>query len=242
MQTALAVPGGNVGGLTTADLQARAARLRLPLAVDRSAVDNVSDASLAAFYGPSMAMVVLLVVVQVAARSLLVERQRRTYDRLMVLGATPRNVLGAKVLVSLLLGMATMTATLFTVAAVTGARWGDPLTVGVLCLATVAAYTSVGALLTAVSPNDEIAAGLGVVAGLLLSLVGGNFVPASQAPELLQRVADLTPNGWALKGFARLSVGDGIGAALPSIAALLVFAAVVGGVAFAAGNRRVVAR
>lgn len=39
-----------------------------------------------------------------------------------------------------------------------------------------------------------------------LALLGGNFLGPGAAPELLARLALLTPNGWALRGFTDVAV------------------------------------
>jgi len=62
-----------------------------------------------------------------------------------------------------------------------------------------------------------------------LALLGGNFVFLSQSPAVMQRIALLTPNGWALRAFTDLSTtGGGLGAAAVPVLAILAFTAVVG--------------
>ena len=73
-----------------------------------------------------------------------------------------------------------------------------------------------------------------------LALVGGNFFFLSTAPSLMRRLALLTPNGWALRGFTDLAtVGGGIGTIAGPLLGIAVFSVVVGGVAVALSRRAV---
>ncbi|MBW3602606.1 MAG: ABC transporter permease, partial [Actinobacteria bacterium] len=192
------------------------------------------------YYGPSMARVVLLVVVQMGARGLVAERENGTFARMLSLGVSPLRLLAAKALLSLLLGMGAMSSTLWLVGALTGARWGNVVLAAGVCLATVSAFAAVGAAITIVCPTEDAAAGLGLVAGIFLALLGGNFVPLSQAPELLQRLGVLTPNRWALGAFSRLGVDRaGVADLLPWVGGLVAYAAVFIAVAVVLGRRRV---
>ena len=61
----------------------------------------------------------------------------------------------------------------------------------------------------------------------VLGIVGGSLVPLSELPPGLLRLTLLTPNGWALRGFAELSAGDGtVVDVLPHIGVLLLWGAV----------------
>ncbi|MBW3669054.1 MAG: hypothetical protein KY443_07555, partial [Actinobacteria bacterium] len=82
VETALAVPGGGAT-LSRDELVARARGLRLPLGLDAQAVDDAGKAGLAVYYGPSMARVVLLVVVQRGARGRVAVREHGTFARVL---------------------------------------------------------------------------------------------------------------------------------------------------------------
>jgi ABC-2 type transport system permease protein len=68
-----------------------------------------------------------------------------------------------------------------------------------------------------------------MVVAFVLGILGGSLVPLSVLPDTMLKVTLLTPNGWALRGFAEVSAGDGhLGDVLPNLGVLL-FWAVVGG-------------
>jgi ABC-2 type transport system permease protein len=65
----------------------------------------------------------------------------------------------------------------------------------------------------------------------VLGILGGSLVPLSELPPGLLRLTLLTPNGWALRGFAELSAGDGtVVDVLPHVGVLLLWGAVAGGI------------
>jgi ABC-2 type transport system permease protein len=75
-----------------------------------------------------------------------------------------------------------------------------------------------------------------------LAILGGNFVFLSTAPAVMQRLSQLTPNGWAMRAFTELSTtGGGLHAAATPVLAILVWSLIVGGIAAIVGRRRVAA-
>jgi ABC-2 type transport system permease protein len=73
-----------------------------------------------------------------------------------------------------------------------------------------------------------------------LALLGGNFFFISGAPSTIKRLALLTPNGWAIRGFTDLAtIGGGLGTIVEPVVAILAFSAVVGTVALSLARRAV---
>jgi ABC-2 type transport system permease protein len=210
--------------LHAADLALLASRRPPALDLKDKALSTGAHRSLAGYFAPSMAVVGLLVVVQMASRSLMDERRDGTFRRMLALGVSARRILLGKALAGVWSGMFTMVITLVVVALLTGARWGSPLLTGAMCLATVLAFLSLATLITALSRTEELASALGVLAGTFLALVGGNFLPLSQAPGILVRLSVFTPNGWALRGFSVLQSGHaGVVDLLPALGSLAAF-------------------
>jgi linearmycin/streptolysin S transport system permease protein len=90
----------------------------------------------------------------------------------------------------------------------------------------------------AVSRTERQADGIAMIITFALLLLGGNFVLISQAPEILRRLALLTPNGWALRGFTDLATGAAATSAVQPVLAILGMAAVIGVLAAAVGRWR----
>jgi len=224
-----AFPAGGAGppSLKPDDLAALAARAPVALDLRDELLGGHRSRSLAGYFAPSMAVVTLLVVVQMVSRSLMEERRQGTFHRLLAMRVPVRRIVLGKALAGVWMGMSTMVTTLVVVGVVTGVRWGNPVFTLAMCLATVFAFLSLATLITAVSETEEIASVLGLLAGTFLALVGGNFLPLSQAPGVLVRLSAFTPNGWALRGFSALQSGHaGLVDIGPSVAVLLAFSVV----------------
>jgi ABC-2 type transport system permease protein len=170
----------------------------------------------------------LFFLVQYGVTGLLEERQDGTMARLLAAPIHPLTVPLAKALVSVVLGLIGM-ATLAVVSTVAlGAHWGDPAAAVVLIVAVVLAAVSVVGVVAGVARTAEQASNAQSVIALILGLLGGAFFPISRGEGLLTKLTLVTPHYWFLRGLGDGSAG-GLSAAWGSVAALLLFAAVVGG-------------
>ena len=124
-------------------------------------------------------------------------------------------------------------------ALVLNASWGSPLGVALLILTTAFAVTGVFALILSAARTPRQVDALMSFAIFGFAFLGGNFVSVATAPELLQRLALLTPNGWALRGFADLATGSAWTAVWPSYVVLAVMGAVCFAIAAARADRLV---
>jgi ABC-2 type transport system permease protein len=183
----------------------------------------------ASYFGPSMLMLALFFCGQIAARALVSERRRGTLARLVMTGVPVRKVIVAKYVTAFVVAAAAAAVLLGTLA-LFGASFGNPGAMIVLTGLTGAAMIGVSSLIVMVARTEEQAAGLSTVAVFVLALLGGNFVPFSHTPPLLQKLSLLTPNGWALRGFAYLSLSPSnpFSAIAPQLVALACFALVAG--------------
>jgi ABC-2 type transport system permease protein len=219
----------------------RAAAIRLPAQlVEGQAGGRTVEA--ANYFGPSMAIFFLFFTVSFGARSVLAERREGTLRRLLATAAPPGGVLAGKALAAFTLGVASMLVMWLATTVVFGADWGDPLAVLALIVSSVLSAIGITALVITLARTEEQAEGYSSLVVFTLALLGGNFIYLAQLPELLQRAALLTPNGWALRGFVDL-VADGGGlatVALP-VAVTLAVGLVTGALALYRARRMVLA-
>jgi ABC-2 type transport system permease protein len=194
------------------------------------------------YYSPGMAIFFLLFTVSFTARSFFVDSSQGMIDRMRAAPIRPFEILAGKALSVFFYGVASLATIAVITSAAFGANWGDPLAAILVGLALVFSIVCLTALVIGVSRTQRQAEGFSSIVIFGLALLGGNFVFVSAEPPLMRRVALLTPNGWAMRGFTDLAtIGGGLGTVVEPVVAILVFSAVVG---FAAAllSRRAVTR
>lgn len=225
---------GRIGALV-----AKASKTRIPIALRDGRLGS-RELKPSSYFGPSMSIFFLFFTVQFGALSVIQERAGGTLKRIAASPLTPWQVIVGKIGAAFVLGIASLTAMVIATTTLLGASWGDPLAVGAMVVAIVLAASSVTALAVSLAKTVEQAQGFSTIVTLVLAMLGGNFIPLSQAPDLMQRLSLLTPNGWALKAFTDLVAdGGGIGSIATPLASVMGFAVVLGAIAWTRARRMV---
>ncbi|HVE76082.1 MAG TPA: ABC transporter permease [Actinomycetota bacterium] len=241
VSTALAGEGPPSPGRVNA-LVDEAALIEPPIAVVERSAASSKELKPASYFGPAMAIFFLFFIIQFGARSILIERAQGTLSRLLSTPSSPGAIILGKVMSTFVIGVASLGTLVITTSLVFGAEFGDPLAVAVLCIVTVLAVMGITGFVVTFSKTDQQADSIGGVVVMALALLGGNFIPINQAPELFRRLADFTPNGIALKTFTELiAEGGGLLSILPALASILAFGVVTGGIAVFRARRMVLA-
>jgi ABC-2 type transport system permease protein len=191
------------------------------------------------FYAAGMAVFFLFFTVQFGVSSILDERRDRTLARMLVAPIPRRAVLVGKLLTSVVLGAASMTVLALATHFLLGARWGNPLAVGILILSGVLAATAVMTLVATLARTPEQASTWQAMVALVLGMLGGTFFPVAQAGGPLAALSLVTPQAWFMRGIEDLVGGAGPEAVLGPALAILAFAAVTGTLAFLRAGRLV---
>ena len=198
--------------------------VRLPATLDQTGPGG-EDLELAAYFGPSMAILFLFLTVGMGARSLLAEQRGGTLARLRAAPTSVAAIVAAKTLAVFVLGLASICTLWLATSVVFGASWGPVLPVFLLCALTVLAIAGISTLVTALARTEQQAEGYTSMITFTLAIVGGNFVSPGDLPPLLRRLSLVTPNGLALRAFTELATGE---ASLSVIAPALVVLAAIG--------------
>lgn len=185
----------------------------------------------AAYFAPSMLVLALFFCGQIAARGLVAERARGTLARIVASAVPVWWLPAARYLVALAVGMLSG-GVLLGVFAAFGVSFGDPLVLAVLVLVAAAAMIGVSSLVVLLARTEQQAGSLGTTVAFLLAVVGGTFVPPSRTPPVLEHLALVTPNGWAARAFADLSLAPArpwaaVGPALLVLAGIALASALV---------------
>ncbi len=217
---------GNEIGMRVGEQAAQVEQMKLTVQ-SAGAQNNSGGFDWMAYMAPSMAVLFLMFTVSLGARSVLAERQWGTLQRLLISPSSPTQVLGGKVSGIFLTGLAQMVILIAFSALAFGVRWGAPVALIVLIVATVFAATGWGALIAAYAKSPGQAMSLGSMMALVFAGLAGNFVPRQNYPEFLQQISLITPNAWALEGFEALGLGGDLQAVLLPIVALTIMGAVL---------------
>lgn len=157
------------------------------------------------------------------------ERASGTWRRLTAAPVHRATLLVATLVPWLIIGLAQM-AVLFGIGALAfGMRvGGSVLALIVLTVAVVACAVSLGLFIASFGGSQKQIGSIGSISLLVMGLLGGAMVPRMIMPEAMQQIGLATPHAWALEGYYELLIRDGSGLAdiVPSIGAVLGFAAV----------------
>jgi ABC-2 type transport system permease protein len=179
-----------------------------------------------------MGLLFLFLSVGLVARSLLDEKRRHVLDRMRVSPIRPSAILAGKCASTVVLGVLSLAVIWLVTALALGADWGDPVGVVLLIVTSALAVAGIAGVVAAVARTDQAAESFATMVAFVLALVGGNFIPLGDLPDALRRVSLLSPNGWALQGFAELSAGGGsAGDVVPHALVLLGFGVVTSAIA-----------
>ncbi len=228
----------NAGRLATATLLAdgrpapevaELAGTDLPIEIRRRAAGD--EVSPAASVGPGIGLLFLFLSVAIVARSLFEEKRLRVLDRVRAAPVSMGAVLLGKGIGVVVLSSVTMGVLWLATTVLLGASWGDPIGVTAIVVAASIAVAGIAAFIAGTVRSERSADLYATMVAFVLGIVGGSLVPLSELPPSLLRLTLLTPNGWALRGFAELSAGDGtVADVLPHIGVLLLWGAVAGGI------------
>lgn len=188
------------------------------------------------YFAPSMAILFAFLTLGAGARTLIVERREGTLARIRSTPVSDRAVLAGVTASVVVLGLVSFLVVWLVTAVVFGADWGDPLGVLVVILATVLAVAGISTLVTGLARTEAQADGMSSVLGFGFALIGGGFLSPGDLPDLLARIALITPNRWALDAFAELSAGA---AGVSAVVAPVLVLASIGLVTGALGLRLV---
>ncbi len=225
------------GGVVLAPLvMAQVASAAQPLVlVDRRTSERQLD--LVTYMAAGMAVFFVFFIVQMGVAGLLDEEKDGTLARLLVAPIARRSIIGGKVLASVCVGVLSLLVLWGASTLLMGARWGEPAAVLLLLLSVVAAAAGVLMAVAAFARSAEAAGNVQSIVAITLGVLGGTFFPLPEAGGALSLLMRVSPHFWFLRGMAD-AAGGGVQAALPDALAILVFAAVAGGLGWAAFGRR----
>jgi ABC-2 type transport system permease protein len=175
-----------------------------------------------AYMAPGYALLFLMYTATNAGRMILVEKRQGTLPRLLVSPTTAAQVLSGKMVGSYMTGALQMLILIAASTILFQLKWGDPLAVLILVLASVFGAVGWGMLLSAVIKTPGQVASVGSALMLTFGILGGSFFDMGVMPDWVQTIAKITPNYWGQEGFYTLALGSGLGDITESLLALTI--------------------
>jgi ABC-2 type transport system permease protein len=216
-------------------------KLKIPVQAVQRPI-GAHELKVISYYSPGMAMFFLFFTITYVARSFFVDRSQGMVERIRAAPVRPVEILMGKALSVFVYGGLSLLVVGVVTSAAFGANWGPTLPAIVLGAVLVAAVVCLTAFVIGVSKTQRQAEGISAIVVFGLSILGGNFFFTSQAPSAMKRLALLTPNGWALRGFTDLAtIGGGFGTIAEPVLGIAVFSAIVGAVGVILAPRAVMA-
>jgi ABC-2 type transport system permease protein len=215
------------------------AQLKIPVQAQQRAI-GAHELKVISYYSPGMALFFLFFTITYVARSFFVDRSQGMVERIRAAPVRPVEILAGKALSVLVYGGLSLLIVGVVTSAAFGANWGPVLPALVLGAAVVVAVVCLTAFVIGVSKTQRQAEGVSSIIVFGLSILGGNFFFISQAPSAMKRLALLTPNGWALRGFTDLAtIGGGFGTIAEPVLGILAFSVIVAAIAVILAPRAV---
>ncbi len=145
--------------------------------------------------------------------------------------ATPTRVstlVAGEVLGRLLIGLVQALVIIFGSALLFGVHWGQPIGVIAIVVLFGLVAAGFGIFIGTLFRTEQQAMGISLLLGLGLAALGGCMVPLELFSPTMRTIAHITPHAWASDAFAKLiGDGDSIGAILPQLGVLAIYAVVL---------------
>jgi ABC-2 type transport system permease protein len=165
-------------------------------------------------------------IASLLAASVLREKREGTFARLMAAPIGRSTVLAGKLIPYYLINVLQIAIMMAASAALFKMTFGSsPAGLVATSLALAACATSLGILISSLARTEAQASSMTVLLLLVMSALGGCFVPRFLMPRALQTIGLLTPHAWALDAYQDLIVrGYGLIDVMPKVAVLAGFA------------------
>ncbi|WP_068118699.1 ABC transporter permease [Tropicimonas marinistellae] len=180
-----------------------------------------------------LVMFTMLVLLTSGGVLLLMEREQGMLRRLASAPLSRREIVAGKWLGRMLLALAQIGFAMLVGTLVFGMDWGPSLPAILLILLGWAAFcASLGLLVGSLGRSQGEVAGLGMLLTMIMAALGGAWWPIEVTPTWMQTLQMVVPTGWTMDAMHRLvSFGDAPITALPHLAALLIAAIAIAGLA-----------
>ena len=201
---------------------------------------HLRQLDLPTYYSAAMAALFLFLTAQMGLISVFYERTLGTLRRILAGPVSPNSVLAGKLLGGFLQAVVAMAVLVVATTVLIKADWGPPLGVALMVVAGILAAIGISTFVVSFFHTAEAAGAASSAVAITLSILGGTFAPTATAPDLMARVALLTPHAWFLRGLGEMAgPGGSVADCLPAVGVLLLMGLVPGVIGVARSRRLV---
>ncbi len=184
----------------------------------------------AEIYGPVVAVFFVMFSVGFVGRSIHLERQNGTLERLLASPISARTVLASKAALMFVVGLLEFAAVYVTMIVLFGAELGNPLVAAVVAGAWVLCAIAIAIAIASVTTSPVQAQGIELLVALSFVALGGHMVPLRNLPHIARAIAGYTPNGVSIDALSNIATGaGGFGRVVAPVAYVLTVTLVLGG-------------
>lgn len=171
---------------------------------------------------PGMVVMGLIFTGMSQMKDLLREKDAGTLRRQFAAPVGAATVLVSKILASGVIVAAALAILMSIGSIALGIHWGAPLPLAAASILLVLAVTGFAALLFAVVRTERQGDAFGGILTMVMSLLGGAFVPVEIMPDWMSRLARVTVNFWGNGALRTLATGGGWAEVAPYLRVLAV--------------------
>jgi ABC-2 type transport system permease protein len=163
------------------------------------------------YYSAAMVVMYILFVGMLGTSSIIEEKEQKTLERLMGTTAKKSTIVTGKFLGIFLLGVLDVLILIVLTRFLFNVEWGKSLLALILLsLAMIFSASGLSIFIATICKTSKTVDALSPAVIMVISFLGGSMYPIYDMPKLLQDVAKLTPNNWALRGYLSLMLNNGI--------------------------------
>ncbi|NTW72925.1 MAG: ABC transporter permease [Eubacteriaceae bacterium] len=205
------------------------------------AVEGANPINSFAYYTLAMLSMFVLFSAGIVARSLLIEKDNITYDRMIACGGNDIQLLISKFAVIFILCILQILAVIIVSALVFQIKWAFDLSMAAVSLLLALSTAGLGVLIGAISlrtGNYKLTSAFESVIIQIMALFGGSYIPIQVLPPFMQGVGQWTINGLALDAYLKIFQGLDYASYSTNLIRLVFITAVCVIVGFAAAARK----
>lgn len=163
------------------------------------------------YYSAAMVSMYVLFVGMFGTTSLLEEKAKGTFKRLLVTNVGRTKILAGKVLGNFILGVMDTTILILFTKFVYHVNWGNSI-LGVILLTMAMTFAASGfsVFIATLFKSSKTVDIVNPMLILIISFIGGNMYPLYEMSELLRKFSMVLMNNWSLRGYLNLMINNDI--------------------------------